>query len=213
MLTRKIFQLLAIAGYPVLLHLAVVSKSTLAVTLLLCAALLLYLAAFLRRAHKRQAVAVVFVLGTVILLLLFREHTTRYFLFSIPVLIYLGLFFVFGRTLIGGREPLIAQISRRERGGILPPELVPYTRGVTLLWTGYFAGAAVLSLILARYTALATWSTFANIVSYLILALLFFGEYFYRRIRFPEFPHSAPTKVVYRLLCDGLPNSAARNTE
>lgn len=187
---------------------AVLSNSSMAVTLLMCATLFVYFVAFVVRGGKPRVIPTIALGGAAVLIFLFREEVTRLLLFSIPVLVYVALFVVFGRTLVGGREPLIAQISRRERGGVLPPELVKYTRNVTWVWTAYFAGAAILSVLLARYSTLATWSAFANVLSWMALALLFFGEYVYRLLRFPTLPHSSPLKVMRRLLCDGLPANA-----
>ncbi|MFK7914334.1 MAG: hypothetical protein AB8B93_10505 [Pseudomonadales bacterium] len=55
-----------------------------------------------------------------------------------------------------------------------------YTRGVTWMWVAFF----VLNAAVAGYTALATststWALYNGLVSYLIIAVLFAGEYVFR---------------------------------
>lgn len=206
--SAKIFSVAAIAAYPILLHLAVLSDNNLAITLSLCIAFVFYLTLILKHSPKPRPLPIILILSASVLILAFRDMAARYVLISIPFLINIFLFVVFGRTLLAGREPLIAQISRHERGGIMPVELVTYTRRLTLVWTAYFAGAAIASLVLARYASLATWSTFANLANYVGLAVLFVGEYVYRLARFPHLPHASPLRVIGRLVRDGMPGAS-----
>lgn len=205
--SSKILSIVALAGYPILVHWAVLSNNNWAIALALSVLFVFYLAAVLKHSPKPRPAPIISILVLAALMLVFHDVAARYVLVSIPFLIYIFLFLVFGRTLLADREPLIAQISRRERGGILPAELVAYTRNLTLVWTIYFALAAVTSVVLVRYATLATWSTFANLGNYLALALLFFGEYFYRLARFPNLPHASPIRIIRCLVRDGLPSA------
>ena len=205
--SSKILSIVALAGYPILLHWAVLSNSDLAITLALSVLFVFYLAAILKHSPRPRPAPIISILVLAALMLAFHDVAARYVLVSVPFLIYVFLFLVFGRTLLANQEPLIAQISRRERGGILPGELTAYTRNLTLVWTIYFAVAAVTSVVLVRYATLATWSTFANLGNYLALALLFFGEYIYRLARFPNLPHASPVRVIRAIVRDGLPSS------
>src|SRR3546814_20307300 len=60
---------------------------------------------------------------------------------------------VFGGSLRRGRQPLIEGVARASRGGVLPDELVVYTRHLTQLWTLVFIAMflAALALILLRH--------------------------------------------------------------
>lgn len=117
-----------------------------------------------------------------------------------PAAIFLALAWVFGRTLAPGRVPLIERISRAERGGDVPAGLVPYTRALTRTWTGLLAGIGVGSIALALFGSAEAWSLFTNVTSYVLLVALFFGEYAYRRWRFPQYPHVNPLVVAANLV-------------
>jgi uncharacterized membrane protein len=113
-----------------------------------------------------------------------------------PILIYVFMCWVFARTLVRGREPLITRIARLVRVGELPEPLVVHTRRVTWLWAVVLALMAAISLALARFAEPATWSFFTNILSYVLLAALFVLEYPYRLLRYPEIRHDPPWRVA-----------------
>jgi uncharacterized membrane protein len=116
-----------------------------------------------------------------------------------PTLIYVFLCWVFGRTLVAGKEPLVMRIARISRGGDLPEPLARYTRRVTWLWTGVLGAMAVTSFLLARFAAPEIWSLFTNVLSYIVLGLLFPVEYGYRLLRYPHYVHINPLRVAARL--------------
>jgi uncharacterized membrane protein len=124
-----------------------------------------------------------------------REVASR-LAFLPPILIYVFLCWVFGRTLAPGREPLVTRIARLVRDGELPEPLVVHTRRVTWLWTVALALLAAVSAVLARFAEPATWSFFTNILSYAVLAALFGLEYLYRLVRYPAIRHDSPWRVA-----------------
>jgi uncharacterized membrane protein len=83
---------------------------------------------------------------------------------------------VFGRTLLGGREPLCARFARLLHGSI-PPEVERYAGQVTVAWTIFFAAMFTLSCALYLGGFLAAWSILANIASPLLIAAMFLAEY------------------------------------
>ncbi|HUS25529.1 MAG TPA: hypothetical protein VM369_11325 [Candidatus Binatia bacterium] len=96
---------------------------------------------------------------------------------------------VFGATLLPGRQPLIEGMARHERGGVLPDDLVTYTRRLTQLWTAVFVlmfGSALLLILLDRREL---WSLMTNVVNYLVAGAIFPIEYVYRRWRFSHHHH------------------------
>jgi uncharacterized membrane protein len=111
-------------------------------------------------------------------------------LFLPPAAINVAFGVFFAATLRPGQEPRIARYARRERGGDLPVDLARYTRRLTWLWSAYFFVAAAAGLLLAAFAPLAAWSAFANVGSYVLVALLFVGEYAYRRLRFRHYTHA-----------------------
>ncbi len=97
----------------------------------------------------------------------------------------LALAFVFGRTLAAGREPLCTRFARLMHE-TLPPEVVRYTRGITVAWTIFFVVLATVSVALYAGGFLAAWSMLATLLSPVLLALMFVGEY---AVRLRALPH------------------------
>jgi uncharacterized membrane protein len=118
---------------------------------------------------------------------------------ALPVAVNLALCWLFGRTLAAGREPMIGRFARLERGAPLPPDLTRYTRTLTALWTAFFALMASISVGLAIWGSTLAWSLFTNFINYLLVAVLFVGEYVYRRLRFRHYSHLSPLEVLRRL--------------
>ena len=82
----------------------------------------------------------------------------------------------FGHTLTGGREPLCSRLAAALYGS-LSPELARYTRRVTVAWTLFFALMTATSAALFAFAPLDAWSTFANLLTFPLVALMFVAEY------------------------------------
>ncbi len=95
------------------------------------------------------------------------------------------LFWFFGRTLLGGREPLISQISRRLNDG-LDPNIVAYTRHATLAWTTFFGAQIAGSALLYVFAPISVWSFFINVLNTPLLVLMFGAEYLTRIALHPD---------------------------
>ena len=117
-----------------------------------------------------------------------------------PAVAFLAMAWLFGRTLAPGRTPLVERISRAERDGEFPPALAPYTRRLTLAWTVLLAAIPVADAALALLAGPAAQSAIVNLASWTLIAGLFFGEYAYRRWRYPQFPHKPPLAVARNLV-------------
>jgi len=120
-------------------------------------------------------------------------------LYAPPLVLYLALCAVFAATLRRGEEPMVSRFARAARGGLLPLDLARYTRTLTGLWSAFFALMAAVSLGLALSAPMVTWSLFTNLISYVLLALFFVGEYLYRRSRFRHHEHAGFVEFVRRL--------------
>ena len=116
---------------------------------------------------------------------------------------------LFGRTLRGGRVPLITRIVEglyQQAGMPMTPALYRYTRQLTLAWSVMLALLALINLLLALCAvpggvlaqlgheppfavSNAQWSFFANILNYGIVGGFFVIEYLLRKRRFPNRPY------------------------
>ncbi len=117
-----------------------------------------------------------------------------------PLLIYVGLGWVFGRTLRQGSMPLVERIARLERGTDMPAELLRHARRVTWAWTLLFAFMTVGSSVLWLAGSSMAWSLFTNALSYFLVGGLFIGEYVYRVLRYSQYRHQNPIQVFRKML-------------
>jgi uncharacterized membrane protein len=173
-------------AYPVTVHYA---RPAAAIALL--AALAAYLTASSLIRHPVRWVAP----AAAAAVFFFAIPDAGWLLYLPPIAFNLGLCWLFGRTLARGRVPLIARFAMIEQG-TLSPELASYTRTLTWLWTLLFAGAAVASLVLALSGNRDAWSLFTNFLNYLLVAVLFLGEFAYRRLRFRSYRHHSPLQLL-----------------
>jgi len=135
--------------------------------------------------------AAILATGIAVLLGITVLYIPQVLLFAPPVIINAVLAVFFGASLRTGREPIIGIFARLEQGGILPPDLARHARSVTWLWTLLLAACATLAMALAIWASLETWSLFANVVNYALIAALFIGEYLYRRVRYRHYRHAS----------------------
>jgi uncharacterized membrane protein len=82
---------------------------------------------------------------------------------------------VFGRSLLGGRQPLVTLFASHVYK-TMTPLLLRYTRQVTLAWTSFFVLMAALSILLFFLAPIEVWSAFANILPVPLVALMFIAE-------------------------------------
>ena len=195
---------LAIA-YPVLAHMAVVSRSV-AVTVASLAVLasLALLPRLVARSLIGWCLAPVVTAG---LLLLAHSNAAWLPLYATPVFVNLFGAWIFGHTLAPGQMPLIERLARllHEPDGI-SDEIARYARKVTLMWALFLSSLAVLNLTLALLATpggvllmmgwhplitvpVEVWSLFANFIDYILAGALFLAEYAYRQRKFPEQPY------------------------
>jgi uncharacterized membrane protein len=109
--------------------------------------------------------------------------------------VYLSLSWMFGRTLVAAREPLITGFARRIHGS-LPPEMDAYTRHVTIAWCVFFIAQPVISAVLLAWAPLDAWSFFVNVLNLPLVVAMFAAEYLYRVTRYRHFPHASILKGV-----------------
>lgn len=197
-------------GYQLLVHSAILDGQPGYVRIALACLPLLALGYWVARYARRTALWTLFLIvaGAAIYAI---EHETGLGLaaaYGIPhAAVYLSLLWFFGRTLAGGREPLITGFARRVHGS-LPPEMAAYTRHLTLAWCVFFIAQPLTSAALLAWGTLDAWSLFVNVLNLPLVALMFAAEYLYRVTRYRHFPHASIMKGVqmfteHRSLSDG----------
>lgn len=113
-----------------------------------------------------------------------------YLLYAPSLLVPLLLLMYFGKTLLSNEVPLITAIADAARGPLTPAMQV-YTRRLTQAWCLIFILLMIETLVLLTFYSLATWSWASNFVNYILLAIIFVGEFEFRKKKFPD--HNHPT--------------------
>jgi uncharacterized membrane protein len=176
------------AGFAIAAHFAIVQGLGPTAGALLSLLPVLLVGAWLaRRSRQRVLVLAAALLATVLLWFewaaLERNFPSLFFLEHAGANLVLGI--VFGRSLAGERDSLCTRFARLVHGA-LPPEVERYTRKVTAAWTLLFASLFVLSCVLYLGGFLAAWSLLANLVSPILIAAMFVGEYVVRHRVLPD---------------------------
>lgn len=122
-----------------------------------------------------------------------------YFIQHVGTNLALGI--LFGRTLLGGRQPLVTHFALLAHDGQISPTKERYTRGVTIAWTTFFLGMATVSVLLFFFASAAAWSAFANLLSLALIALMFIVEHLVRMRALPPEDQSSIADTIrgYRL--------------
>ena len=86
---------------------------------------------------------------------------------------------VFGGSLFA-KQTVIERLARLQHPD-LPPEGVRHTRRVTQIWCSFFILNGATAAILAGLQYYDWWAAYTGIVSYVLMGLLFAGEWVYRK--------------------------------
>lgn len=201
-------------AFPVLAHASAVTASLALATI--AVACLLILVCLPLRTRPMPALFVL-AAGAALLALLHASGHAHLPLMLPPVLFNLAVGLYFARSLAPGRMPLIERIVRAlNEGQVHDPEVPAYARAWTRAWAGILLTLAAINAVLALLAEpkglllsfglappvsvpLALWSLFANLLNYLIVALVFVGEYVYRSRRFPHSDYGGFVGFVKRV--------------
>lgn len=109
--------------------------------------------------------------------LVFRLPDSMYWY---PVAVNALMLAVFGGSLFA-RQTVIERLARLQHPN-LPPEGVRHTWRVTQIWCGFFVFNGGMAALLAWSGRHDWWAFYTGIVSYVLMGLLFAGEWVYRKL-------------------------------
>ncbi len=158
------------------------------------------------RHHRRLALAVCMSLGVGMLVLAVRGDIAGWLgagtaqmdpshLYVVQHAgIHLLLCAVFAASLRGPGLSLIGELAQRVHA--LTPDMVVYTRGVTMLWALYFFAMALASIAVFAWLPWQDWSLLANFGTPVAIVGIFLGEHFFRYLLHPEFERTSLMDAV-----------------
>ncbi|MGE8355194.1 MAG: hypothetical protein ACN6N0_02190 [Microvirgula sp.] len=135
--------------------------------------------ALLRAWRQRDRVWLVVAAGTLVLAVTGLLANAAWPLKLYPLLINAVLLAVFATSLYSPQS-VIERLARRMEADF-PPEAVGYTRRVTQVWCGFFLFNGGVSLLTALWGDAAIWALYNGLISYLLMGVLFAGEWLVRR--------------------------------
>ena len=97
-----------------------------------------------------------------------------------PVIVSLTMGAVFTVTLFTDR-PMVERLARLKMPD-LDDYSIAYTRKLTKVWIGFFAVNAMIATWTALYASMEIWTLYNGFLSYLLIGILFIGEWPVRRI-------------------------------
>jgi uncharacterized membrane protein len=103
-----------------------------------------------------------------------------------PVLVNAALLVAFGYSL-SSPQSMVERMARLTEPD-LPPAAVGYTRNVTKVWCVFFVINGSIALGTALWASQALWSLYNGVIAYVLMGLLFAGEYLVR-LRFKRAHH------------------------
>jgi uncharacterized membrane protein len=171
--------LLLLPAYPLLVWIALAHWPVRAVALLALGV------AALRFAAAREALAAAAeargpLVAVVVLCVAAAVTDWRPLLLAVPVVMSGFMAFLFGRSLY--TVPLVERFATPAHPELMG-ELAGYCRRVTQVWFGFLLANAALSLALALFAPLAMWALYTGLICYVLMGLLFAGEWIVRQGR------------------------------
>jgi uncharacterized membrane protein len=116
--------------------------------------------------------------GTLLIVTLVMWNNTFQPLKFYPVLVNAVMLGIFGYSLMF--PPSIVERFARIRNPDLPTQAVHYTRRVTQVWCIFFSVNGAIAFVTALWASSAIWTFYNGLIAYLIMGLLFAGEYLVR---------------------------------
>ena len=142
-------------------------------------ALLLFALALLRALTSRQPLWMAAAAGAGVLALLTTLLNQALPLKLYPLLVNVVMLLVFATSLRFG-PPVVERLARLQEPD-LPSFAVAYTRKVTQVWCGFFVLNGGLALVTALWASDRTWALYNGLLAYVMMAVLFAGEWLVRR--------------------------------
>lgn len=142
-------------------------------------ALLLVGMALMRAAFSRERLWLVAAFGAMVLAVASFWGNQVLPLKLYPLLVNVVLLCVFSISL--AYPPTVIERLARMQEPDLPPAGVAYTRRVTQVWCGFFVVNGAISLLTVFWATDAGWALYNGMVSYLLMGVLFVGEWMLRK--------------------------------
>ncbi len=171
---------IVLACYPLVVYLGLKTHSLKRMTVLIIGAFLLRLLV-LRGAKSGSFnhLAIPATLAGIVLAAITLWQNSGQALLFYPVVASICGLCVFAWSLV--KPPSVIEILARLREDTLPPEVVAYTRKVTMIWCLFFVINAGIAGLSVASGDMAFWTLYNGLISYVLMGVLMGGEWLYRK--------------------------------
>ncbi len=169
-----ILAVVLIAAYPFLVYWGLNHLSVKVIGWIFLAIIILR-SLILRQTGKKWLPLLIGIFTTTILLSIFNDPV---YLKLNPVIISTCILLTFSYTLVN--PPSMIETFARIQNKNLPKKAVPYCRKVTIIWCAFLLLNSLIALYTAIESDIKTWTLYNGFISYLLMGLLFAGEFSYR---------------------------------
>ena len=177
----KVFFAAIFIAYPVMIYFGLMffdARSVAVLLILLVGARLVFVRRSAgRRAFRPQLIFALAAASAIGFLVIVSDSPV--FLKFYPVCISALMLVLFSVSLI--HPPTVIERFARLQTPNLPPAAIRYTRKVTIVWCGFFILNGGAALYTALYSSMETWTLYNGAISYVLMGVLFAGEYLVRR--------------------------------
>lgn len=112
-----------------------------------------------------------------IAIIVFKRPDSMYWY---PVAVNLLMLIIFASSLLS-KQTIIERIARLQHPD-LPPEGIRHTRIVTQIWCVFFIINGTIAALLVLSNKHDWWVIYTGIISYILMGILFSGEWIYRKL-------------------------------
>jgi uncharacterized membrane protein len=113
------------------------------------------------------------------------------------VLVSLGMFVAFARSLREGVTPMVERFARMVEPNLSPAELA-HCRSVTVVWCVFFVLNAVVNCTLG-FIDHTWWALYTGVFAYIVVGGLLAGEYVVRKARFRRYGPALHDRLLRRI--------------
>lgn len=189
-----VLSVLFVAAYPLTVWLGLSRLSVRHVAAILLAFLIPGAAVRIWK-HRSQAKQLLGLsLSAVLLIGLAMAFNDERFMRAYPVIVSAVMLAQFSWTL-KSPPPMVERFARMQTNDLNAAEIT-YCRSVTVIWSLFFAVNGAACAVLALFGPRSAWALYTGLISYVLMGLLFAGEFVVRKYRFRHHP---PQNVLDRL--------------
>jgi len=199
---RIFLLILLLLAYPLIAHVLIIyGIPNVAVILLVLLGLFSIISGLFAGANKKPDQLKMLIYGAIILWGITNLVTSSFQVLFVPsVVINCVIALVVAASLRKGATPMMEMILRFSAVAELPQKIIREARILTIIWAVFFFVMATISLALAIWTDLATWSLFANVLYFVFLALMILITHGYAHFRYRKLGVPISWQSAYKLV-------------